>query len=205
MVLRVNKAQKEERERIARSLLRATLHLAAAHGFSGLGLREVARAAGIAPTSFYRHFQDMEALGLSIIEDLGRELAKNCHDRAKESQSASNATAVLALAWMAEAEADPELMRFLLAERVGALRPFRDAIEQSLTEFTAALRSAVGADLGIADEIVPDHLVGAIRTLILDACADLLHLGAEHRAEVSDRIRKQLQLIFKGAERSNKQ
>ena len=35
-------------------------------GFSGLSLREVARQAGLVPTGFYRHFPDMEALGLNI-------------------------------------------------------------------------------------------------------------------------------------------
>ena len=32
---------------------------------SAISLREVAREAGIAPTSFYRHFKDMDELGLS--------------------------------------------------------------------------------------------------------------------------------------------
>src|ERR1700712_69266 len=70
MVLRAKPEKVEERERTRLALLRATLLLAAQHGFAGLGLREVARGAQIAPTSFYRHFADMEELGVALVEEL---------------------------------------------------------------------------------------------------------------------------------------
>ena len=69
-VVRINPEKKEDRERVAHALLRVTLRLAYAHGFVSLGLREVSRAADIAPTSFYRHFADMEELGRALIENL---------------------------------------------------------------------------------------------------------------------------------------
>src|SRR6185295_12255977 len=69
MVLRVKPEKREEKDRTREELQRAALRLGAAHGFASLGLREVAREAAIAPTSFYRHFEDMEALGLSLIRD----------------------------------------------------------------------------------------------------------------------------------------
>lgn len=40
-------------------------------GFGSLSLREVARCAGIVPTGFYRHFEDMDALGLALIAEVG--------------------------------------------------------------------------------------------------------------------------------------
>ncbi|TMS63919.1 TetR family transcriptional regulator, partial [Pseudoalteromonas sp. S1731] len=43
--------------------------LSAYHSFSKLSLREVAREAGIAPTSFYRHFKDLNELGLTIVDE----------------------------------------------------------------------------------------------------------------------------------------
>ena len=45
--------------------------LASGRSFDTLSLREVAKLAGIAPTSFYRHFHDMEGLGLALIEEHG--------------------------------------------------------------------------------------------------------------------------------------
>ncbi len=35
---------------------------------SAISFREVAREAGIAPTSFYRHFKDMDELGLTLVD-----------------------------------------------------------------------------------------------------------------------------------------
>ena len=59
MPMRPSPHKQEEKERVPLSLLDAALTLGATHGFASLGLREVARAADIAPTSFYRHFADM--------------------------------------------------------------------------------------------------------------------------------------------------
>ena len=49
----------------------AAAELASGRSFDTLSLREVAKLAGIAPTSFYRHFHDMEGLGLALIEEHG--------------------------------------------------------------------------------------------------------------------------------------
>lgn len=39
-----------------------------------LGLREVARKAELAPAAFYRHFKDLEDLGLALVEDVSTKL-----------------------------------------------------------------------------------------------------------------------------------
>ena len=55
----------QQKERTRRSVIDAAFsQLTAERSFSYLSLREVAREAGIAPTSFYRHFRDMDELGL---------------------------------------------------------------------------------------------------------------------------------------------
>ena len=40
-------------------------------GFGSLSLREVTRRAGIVPTGFYRHFRDMDELGLALVDEVG--------------------------------------------------------------------------------------------------------------------------------------
>mgnify|MGYP000665198172 CR=1 FL=1 len=45
--------------------------LATGRSFDTMSLREVAKLAGIAPTSFYRHFHHLEDLGLALIEEHG--------------------------------------------------------------------------------------------------------------------------------------
>ena len=51
----------QQKERTRRSLVEAAFsQLSAERSFASLSLREVAREAGIAPTSFYRHFRDVD-------------------------------------------------------------------------------------------------------------------------------------------------
>jgi AcrR family transcriptional regulator len=184
MVLRASLEKKEEKEKVRAALMRAALHLAAAHGFAGLGLREVAREAGIAPTSFYRHFADMEELGTALIREVaGREL-RELGDRAM----ARRETAVGALveAMLAGVAKDPELMRFLVAERTGASAQFRALLRTELTTLARTLHAAVdgrspGADrsLSAAESAV---------SLLFDAAADALDQPKAGRAAAQESL-----------------
>lgn len=58
-----------------RRLIDAALRLAAAkRSFAALGLRELAREAGLNPNTFYRHFGDMEELALTAVAEVSNEL-----------------------------------------------------------------------------------------------------------------------------------
>ena len=82
------KKQKEEtRQRLMDA---AAVELASGRSFDTLSLREVAKLAGIAPTSFYRHFHDMESLGLALMEEHGEALLALMHhvrEQASEGRS----------------------------------------------------------------------------------------------------------------------
>ncbi len=54
--------------------MEAALRLVDERGFSSLSLREVAREAGIVPTGFYRHFQDLDELGFALVDESFRSL-----------------------------------------------------------------------------------------------------------------------------------
>ncbi|MGH8456667.1 MAG: TetR family transcriptional regulator [Stenotrophobium sp.] len=63
-------------------LMEAALQLAATtRSLASLGLREVARQAGLNPNTFYRHFNNFDELGLAIIEQLSAELRKGLRER----------------------------------------------------------------------------------------------------------------------------
>ncbi|WP_156498890.1 TetR family transcriptional regulator, partial [Oleiphilus sp. HI0079] len=67
----------EKKAQTRKSLMDAALNLTGnGRNFASISLREVAKNAGVVPTSFYRHFTDMEELGLNIIDDLGLLLRK---------------------------------------------------------------------------------------------------------------------------------
>ncbi|MFY8017099.1 MAG: TetR family transcriptional regulator, partial [Inhella sp.] len=62
-----------ERKDLTRaSLLQAALSLMGeGRSFTSLGLREIAREAGLVPNAFYRHFRNTDELGLALVEEVG--------------------------------------------------------------------------------------------------------------------------------------
>jgi AcrR family transcriptional regulator len=199
--LRVNPEKKEERDRITRALLRVTLRLAREHGFTSLGLREVARAADIAPTSFYRHFADMEELGLAVIEDLVGPLAAECAAAAREPgrEAALRLDALVSRTLRAAVE-DPDLVRFVLAERLGAISSFRAALARKLAVFASAIQDA-SSDKAVVKGKLPAQLAEAGVVLLLEGCGALLEQGQEHTPALRKRVTAQLRALAAGASR----
>lgn len=63
-------------------LMDAALELAAStRSLASLGLREVARQAGLNPNTFYRHFRDFDELGVAMLDELGIKLRKGLRER----------------------------------------------------------------------------------------------------------------------------
>jgi AcrR family transcriptional regulator len=64
------RTQAERRQHTRRALLDAALdQMDAGISFDALSLRRVARAAGVVPAAFYRHFASMDELGLALVAD----------------------------------------------------------------------------------------------------------------------------------------
>src|SRR5262245_7520697 len=143
MVLRASLEKKEEKERVRIALLRAALRLAAVHGFAGLGLREVAREAGIAPTSFYRHFADMEELGQALIRELVGRMRGELDARVRASP-ARELVPVLIETMLAITAREPELVRFIVAERAGASAGFRALLRAEQAALASSLHGIAG-------------------------------------------------------------
>ena len=200
MVLRAKPEKKEEKERVALALLRATLRLATAHGFAGLGLREVSREADIAPTSFYRHFGDMEELGLALIRDLVERSVVGWVERAQAAAADGKLVEELVRHVLIGVSEDPQLMRFVLAERVGAVPSFRAALRDKLSTVSAALHEALAAELGVAALTLPTYLSEAALVLLLEACAQALDQPTVDVATLRERVLMQLRLLRGGAD-----
>jgi len=63
----------EQKQQTRHALLDAARSLMeSGRGFGSLSLREVAKTAGIVPTGFYRHFDDMDQLGLALVSEVGQ-------------------------------------------------------------------------------------------------------------------------------------
>jgi AcrR family transcriptional regulator len=187
MPLRPNPEKKEEKDRTRAALMRAALQLAAAHGFSSVGLREVARAAGIAPTSFYRHFADMEELGLALAEDLvGPLLAGARADAARAPGPLADWVRAVTGAVLEKAAADPELTRFMLAELAGCSPKLRAALRACVSEFAGSLRGPSGR--GAPNGSIPREIAQAAVALLLDGCLRDLEAPQGERAGLREAL-----------------
>ncbi len=72
---RKRRTQAERRQHTRQALLDAALlQVEAGESFDNLSLRSIARAAGIVPAAFYRHFASMDELGLALVEESFRTL-----------------------------------------------------------------------------------------------------------------------------------
>lgn len=72
---RARRTQEQRRRDTRQALLDAALlRIEAGESFDSLSLRSVARAAGIVPNAFYRHFASMDELGLALVEESFRAL-----------------------------------------------------------------------------------------------------------------------------------
>jgi AcrR family transcriptional regulator len=135
-----NGATRQQRKRLTRqALLDAALELLDEQSFSSLSLRRVTRAAGIVPTAFYRHFDDMEELGLALIDESFRTLramirAARADPRTYE-HAIANSVEILA-GYVHEHDTH---FRFIARERFGGVATLRHAIRDEIRLFASEL------------------------------------------------------------------
>ncbi|MGA5816267.1 TetR family transcriptional regulator [Kitasatospora sp. NPDC094028] len=196
-------ARQAQKQQSRRALLDAGLHLLADQNLASLGVREVTREAGLSPAAFYRHFPDLAALGVALVE----ESLASLHVMIR---------AVLAEAGGAEELIDRAVdvierhvrenrphVRFLSRERHGGVRQVREAIDAELGRFAAEVGAALALqpssrdwserDLRMLAELYVDHMVSTAAALLEAQGAD------PARAErIAGTARLQLRLISVG-------
>jgi AcrR family transcriptional regulator len=191
MVVRATPEKKEEKERVRLALLGAALRLSAAHGFASLGLREVSREAGIAPTSFYRHFADMGELGRALIEERVAELVARLVQCVAPDGDSDATTGALTSAMLTAVDDEPELLRFLLSERVGSFASLRNALRDELAKLSLTLCKASKARVEAReqdDEGLSPFAADAAVTLLLDGAARALDQAPAQRTALSEAL-----------------
>ncbi|MES1932197.1 TetR family transcriptional regulator [Salinisphaera shabanensis T35B1] len=188
------------------ALMQAALELVASEAnFSAISLRRIARQAGVVPTAFYRHFEDLDALGLTLIEDTFRSLRAILRDAALSSMPLKGLVRYSVELFAHYVRDNQLLFQFVVKERFAGTVAMREAIHNEIVLVTNAL----AADLARFDEfshisqndlrVISDLVVNTVITLserILDVDPD----NAEDDALML-RAEKQLRLIFMGVGR----
>ena len=129
----------ERKEATRRAIVGAALGLLDRESFSALSLREVARAAGIAPTAFYRHFESMEALGLVLIDESFRtlrDMLRGARAGKLDPTRVIDSSVDILIAGVTERR---EHWRFITRERSSGVTVIRYAIRTEIRLFTSEL------------------------------------------------------------------
>ncbi|NUR40723.1 MAG: TetR family transcriptional regulator [Streptomyces sp.] len=200
--LGIRQAQKQKTRQ---ALLDAALGLLEEQSLSSLGLREVTRAVGVAPTAFYRHFRSTADLGTALVEEaLGslhpmiRTTVSTADDSGERIERAVELIA-------RHVDAYPAHVRFIARERHGGVQPVRNAIREQLARFGQEVKDELAKDpesagwseddlLMLANLYVDQMLITA--SLFLEA----LEGPAEERERVAQVATRQMRLISIGRE-----
>lgn len=135
-----------QRRRTRRALLDAALSELEERSLGSLGLREVTRAAKVAPTAFYRHFRGMEELGTALVEEALDSLQETVRGILAATGDADRRgdAAVQLVAELVRSR--PAHVRFLVRERHGGVPAVREAIAGQLNVLAHEMGAALGAD-----------------------------------------------------------
>jgi AcrR family transcriptional regulator len=200
MTNRDSSTRLQNKELTRQGLIRAALKLLSQHSFDSLSLREVTRQAGITPTAFYRHFDDMEELGLVLVEESFQSLGEMLKD-ARSQTSFDGAAIERSLAVVVlHLHSHTSHFRFIARERYGGVRRLRRAINRELQLFADELAIDLIAMPGVDQWTTEDRrmLAGVITETMIRMVAELLEYGAEEELAIVERTRRQLQLISLG-------
>jgi AcrR family transcriptional regulator len=196
--------RQERKQRTRQALLDAALELLDEQSFSSLSLRQVTRAAGVVPTAFYRHFEDMQELGLALIEESFRTLRAMLSEARADPRTYEhmirNSVEILAT-YVHEHDTH---FRFIARERYGGVATLRRAIRSEIRLFASDLATDLarlpymerwsGEDLQLLAGLMVNAMV-ATAEAILDA--PTRDPAAE--AEIVASARRQLRMITLGA------
>lgn len=141
--LGIRQAQKQKTRQ---ALLDAALGLLEEQSLSSLGLREVTRAVGVAPTAFYRHFRSIPDLGVALVEEALGSLHPMIRTTVTAADNSEERIARAIELIAGHVDAYPSHVRFIARERHGGVQPVREAIRDQLARFAEEVRDELAKD-----------------------------------------------------------
>jgi TetR/AcrR family transcriptional regulator, fatty acid biosynthesis regulator len=203
---RTDNLTRSERKDLTRgNLLQAALQLIGeGRSFTSLGIREIAREAGIVPNAFYRHFRNTDELGLALVEEVGITLRRLLREARQTETSQSDMVRRSVEVYQAYVKQNRLQFLFISGERSGGSRLLRLAIRNDVSHFTNEMvqdfrRLGFYKDLPTASL---QMVCGLIVTTMLAAATDILDLPPEQpllEAEMTENFVRQLQVVLMGA------
>ncbi|MDE1165825.1 MAG: TetR family transcriptional regulator [Pseudomonas sp.] len=195
----------EQKQQTRHALLDAARHLMeSGRGFGSISLREVAKTAGIVPTGFYRHFSDMDQLGLALVSEVGETFRETIRLVRHNEFELGGITDASVRIFLDVVTANRAQFLFLAREQYGGSHPVRQAI--------ACLRDGISSDLAADLNTMPkwQHLDSAALAVMADLVVKTVFATLPELIDSPDaplpehlspqaKITQQLRFIFVGA------
>lgn len=183
-------------------LFQATLNLIGPQkSIASLSLREIAREAGIAPNSFYRHFKDIDELAIALIDRSGlvlRRIIREARLQASKQQSIIRSSVEV---FIQQLDADEGNLSLLLREGYTGSTSYKAAVDRQLNFFQQELQE----DLIRLEQMNngkishADIAAKATTQLVFNMGAKVIDLSAEQRIEVAEQTMIMIRMILEGA------
>jgi AcrR family transcriptional regulator len=172
-------------------------------GFGSLSLREITREVGIVPAAFYRHFRDVEELGLALVEESMTTLRRMIREPRETPMQADRIIERSVELLARHVRANRRHFRFIASEMHGGTPALRERISREIGAFTSELALDLGRLPFLNKWSAEDlRMIAAlmVNAMVLIA-ASLLEVPPDQpqaEAEVIRIAEKQLRLISLG-------
>ena len=195
-----------ERKDLTRaSLLQAALDLMGeGRSFTSLGIREIAREAGMVPNAFYRHFRNTDELGLALVEEVGITLRRLLREARQVDVAQDEMLQRSVQIYHQYVKHNRLQFLFISSERSGGSRILRLAIRSEVTHFTHEMAQdfrRIGAYPDIPTATL-QMICGLVVTTMLAAAPEMLDLPAGQpllETEMTENFVRQLRVVLLGA------
>ncbi|MEV6696413.1 TetR family transcriptional regulator [Streptomyces sp. NPDC051453] len=195
--LGVRQAQKQKTRQ---ALLDAALELLEHQSLSSLGLREVTRAVGVAPTAFYRHFDSTAELGVALVEEALGSLHETITTMLTTTGSNEERLGRTVELIARLVRTHPSHVRFIARERHGGVQRVRDAIGGQLARFAEEVAEGLAADpvsAGWSRDDLRMLALHYVEHMVMTASV-FLETPPEHMDAAIDVATRQLRLVNLG-------
>lgn len=191
-------SRQEQKLRTRRNIIDAAFALLdEQRSISSISLREVARAAGIAPTSFYRHFKDVDELGLTLVDEAGLALRQLMRQARLRIESGGGVIDTSVDTFMEFIVANTNVFRLLLREHTGTSMAFRTAVLREIQHFIEELTDYV-VDSGSVSHLLANLQAEAMVKLVFSAGAEALEVDKTQQQVIASRVKQQLRFVLAG-------
>lgn len=195
--LGIRQAQKQKTRQ---AFLDAALSLLEEQSLSSLGLREVTRAVGVAPTAFYRHFHSTADLGVALVEEalgsLHPMIAGTVSAAGNSDERIDRAVALIAR----HVREHPAHIRFIARERNGGVQKVRSAIAEQMARFADEVKAELAKQPESAGWSDDDLLMlaGLYVDQMLMTASTFLEAAPEEQDQVARVATRRMRLISIG-------